>query len=147
MITLDNIYDFYKMTDENAEQLVGQVIEEAERVKQKPSAKRNNPQPPKKWAVYFPISLNNPNFNYGKKCGLIGVSNVFDHYQHHTPYFRVYAMSPDDLDLGITYEGEKAHELRQKVYDFMLSLPFENTSYKEVLELVVDHVGCGEIGL
>lgn len=141
-----NIYDFYKLTDEDAASLVGQVIEEEDRPKQKPADKRKTPHPPKKWASFFPIGLNESCFNYGKRYGLIGVSNVFENYNKQ-PYFRVYALSPDDLDMGITFDKGNLEELRQEIYDFMLSLPFEETSYREVLELIISHVGQGEIGL
>lgn len=145
MILLENIYQFYDLPDEEAKKLVGQIIEESERKPQKPSDKRNNPNPPKKWAIYFPVGLENENTNYGKKYGLIGLSHVFNHWKNKTPYFRVFAMCPDDLDVGITYQGDGMEELRQKVYDFMLSLPFEETDYREIMQLIIEHVGYGKI--
>lgn len=145
MRKFESIYDFYHLSDDEAKSLIGQVIQESERKKQKPSAKRNTPIYPKRWAVFFPVGLTEAEFNYGKQIGLIGVSNVFDHWKDKQPYFRVYAMSPDDLDIGITIEGSHANECHEKVVKFMASLPFENVTYREVMELIVDHIGCGEI--
>lgn len=142
---IENIYQFYNLPDEEAKKLIGKVIEESERRPQKPSEKRNNPNRPKKWASFFPVGVENEHANYGKKYGLIGVSDIFNHWKDKVPYFRVYAMSPDDLDIGITYQGDGMEELRQKVYDFMLSLPFEETDYREIMRLIIEHVGFGEI--
>ena len=116
-IQFNNIYEFYQLPDEEAAKYVGSVIEELLN----------------KWCIFFPIGMSNPYSNYNKKYGLIALSNIFDHWKNKQPYFRVYAKSPDDLDLGITYTNyENLSDLRQKVHDFMLSLPFESTSYREV---------------
>ena len=140
MIEFQNIYDFYELSDEEAAKLIGQVIQEPVPMKDK--------RQQKKYTHFFPVGLTDAGaaLNYGRQTGLIRLSKIESNYTDNQSCFRVSAFSPDDLDLGVFIEHPNAtQECHKKVFELMTSLPFEDVSYEEILELVIQHIGCGKI--
>lgn len=130
--TFTNIYDFYKLPDDEAAKLIGQRVQEI-----KPDF---HPCQYDRW--FFPIGLKNPFENYNKPNGLIFVSPIWPPRGIVPEWFRVGAFSPDDLDADLDFIGAEI-KCRDEVIQFLLSIPLLDTSYDEVLTLVQQHVGLG----
>lgn len=149
---LASSYDFYyKLTEEDRVSLVGHKIWEVGSLKKQA-----------KHCVYYVIGLNDDCFNYGFKQGLIGLIKPTCHYFSKTqmekfikhnqdPYwFKIYAHSPDDLDLALHFSENKGFGKEyQKVKKFMdkYCSTFINTSYEEVFKFAQKELDIGEIGL
>lgn len=154
MITFDNIYKFYDLPEEDRAKLVGQKIQQVESFKFKRKLKSVR--------IFYVVDLDNEWTNYGSKQGLIGLlqplvmrlsQKELTKYIKGTgdPYwFKLYAFSPDDLDLALHFDAPKnTKEVFNRVEKFMdehCSL-FFNMSYKEILKFAQKELGMGEIGM
>lgn len=142
---LASSYDFYyKLTEEDRVGLIGHKIWEVGSLKKQT-----------KHYVYYVIGLNDDCFNYGFKQGLIGLLDPrVDEYTktYKDPYwFKIYAHSPDDLDLCLEFLSdkksiEKEYKIVKKFMD-KWAPTFINTSYEEVFKFAQKELGIGEIGL
>lgn len=132
--TFDNIYHFYKLSDDEAKSLIGQAVYEKDE-------------------MYFPIGLQNEWENYGKKTGLIYVSQIFE--WHGKPanqpelrnvklnlWFKLGAFSPDDLDIDLQFMNDEVDH-RDKIIEFMYTMPWYDTSYHEVFTIIQNEFKAG----
>ena len=101
--------------------------------------------------LYFPVGLSDPWENYGHATGLIFVSPVWPaipkrgQYKGYPTWFRCALASPDDGDVDLDFIGEEQIKHRPAVLEFMSSMPWENTSIREILIMVQDHVKAGSL--
>lgn len=133
-------YDFFKLPEAEAAAMIGKPFSES-------NPKLTALQREK---IYFPIGLSNRWENYGYATGLIVVSPVWpacpvtrksDGYPE---WFRCGLASPDDGDCDLDFLGDEVKH-RPAVLEFMQSMPWEETSIKEVLTMVQDHVRAGSL--
>ena len=129
-------YDFFKLPEEEAAAMIGHPFREAAR-KHKNKIIQNK-------TLYFPIGLSDKWENYGYATGLIFVSPVWPETPNYPKWFRCALASPDDGDVDLDFEGEEIIH-RPAVLEFMHSMPFEDTSIREVLEMVQHHVKAGSL--
>lgn len=139
MAKINNIYDFYyKWTEDDRQKSVGTSIIEGR-------------------YTYYPVSLSNSCFNYGHKYGLIGVlqpprmylnAKQKLSYKGDLTWIKIYAFSPDDLDLGLHYDNNKHPE---KLYKLIITFldhwasSFVNMSYEDILQFCQKELG-GKLG-
>ena len=133
----DTRHDFYDLPEKAAHGLIGQPFIET---------KYKHGDPHRK-TIFFPVGLSNKWENYGYATGLIFVSPVWPaNPKTSSPmWFRCGWASPDDGDIDLDFEGEKETRLRSKVLKFLWKMPWYDTSIREVLTMVRDHVGAGII--
>jgi len=120
-------YDFFKLPEAEAAAMIGQSFRETN-----------------KDTLYFPVGLSNKWENYGHATGLIFVSPIWPATPNYPKWFRCALASPDDGDADLDFEGEEIIH-RPAVLEFMHSMPFEDTSIREVLEMVQHHVKAGSL--
>jgi hypothetical protein len=143
MIT-DNIYKFYELPEEKRIELIGQSITEH-------SQYRKNTR------VYYPVGLSNDCFNYGYQQGLIGVIKPVSmilgkkqllKYRGDSSWIKIYAFSPDDLDLGLHFCNNRyPDKLYHRILDYLdqWTTTFFDMSYRDILLYCQKDLG-GEIG-
>lgn len=135
--SFDDIYDFYKLTDDEANSLIGQAVYEKDK-------------------MYFPVGLQNEWENYGKKTGLIIVGEIFHWHgsswcptpeinnQKINLWFKLGAFSPDDLDIDLQFMNDEV-SLRDKIIEFMYTMPWYDTSYHEIFTIIQNEFNAGTL--
>lgn len=141
---MPNIYMFYELPEEKRFELIGSRV-----VEHQPHFKKSKVRD----RIFYPIYLSEGCFNYGSRCGLLGVIEPLclyytKKYNGDATWTKIYVKSPDDLDLGLEFHNNKYPEkLYNKILDFLdeWSPTFVNVSYREALEFCQKELG-GEIG-
>jgi hypothetical protein len=127
MKTFTNKYDFYRLSEDQREALIGSFFKEEG-----------------KEDVYFVFQLENEDTNYGVKQGVVRVSGIM-YYDEKRNWFRVGVFSPDDLDMDFDFVGlQDLRYLRRKVLGFMLGAKKQDTSYKKVFQDLQERFPMGE---
>jgi len=124
-------YDFYKLSEENRENLVGDFF------------KIGN-------VIYYVVKLSSRQFNYGSQQGLIGLNKPSCLYAskatlrhiRNADWFNIYAKSYDDLDCTLDLNGV---QLYYDVKRYLDKTNFSYCTYKEIMVQLQDVFG-GEIG-
>lgn len=130
MLILKSEYDFYRMT-------------EPERIELTKSCFRLEGR--RSGSIYFPLVLSVNQFNYGIQQGLILVSQIHPARNDYKKWFRVCAISPDDMDLDLDFNETETH-LHQEVIAFVKAQDrTKPTYYKDFLQAVQAHFKAGEI--
>ncbi len=124
-LIFDNVYDFYKMPEDERKALIGRVFKEHN-------------------TLYFPVQLAEGEFNYGIQQGLIHVSPIWKHYKTHEKHFKIGVTSPDDLDIDLNFGPEHVH-LRQEIILFLKGMAKKSVTYKGILLKIRDHFKAGEL--
>jgi hypothetical protein len=136
-------YDFYELPEDERQAMVGDCFVDL-------SEKGEKGAPPR---FYFPIGLSEQGSwnNYGRRQGVLCVSplwpkRVWEKGKSKVAgrWFKVYAFSPDDLDLSLSFD-DPTPELRERVLDIVRQMPKDEVEYLECLEFIQSYVG-GEIG-
>lgn len=117
MKMLSNKYDFYDLPEKSRIEMVGTCF----RVEGRASGD-----------LFFAVGLNDKQFNYGVKQGLILVSAVRKTNVDHKKWFRICAISPDDLDLDLDFNEAEIHH-RQNIISYMQLMKLTDTTYKAIL--------------
>lgn len=126
MRELKHCYVFYELPEAEREAMIGVPFREQGR-----------------GAVYVPIGIGT-GFNYGVYQGLLCVQETWQHVHQGRcrKAFAVTAVSPDDYDLSLLFEGP-AVTRRWDVIAFLTSRKWRG-SYYEVLQRVQQFIGAGE---
>lgn len=129
-------FDFYKLPEKERQQLVGDFfIEEGREHYKKGEEDR----------LFFPLSLHEDEFNYGKQQGLIFVSEV--RQVKGESWFRVGVSSPDDLDMDLDFQGIgfNFEKLRLDVVEYVKQMSKQNVKYRDFLRNIQEHFNAGEM--
>jgi len=143
MKIFDSAYDFYRLPRRLRKHMIDQtfIVKEDIHWKEK--------------TLYFPIGLTKDGQwrNYGVREGVLGVTPVWPlRYTPHNPkkessptfWMKVYAFSPDDLDLGLHFY-DPPEGLRDRIIAYLREVDKREVEYDEILEILREEFG-GEIG-
>lgn len=122
MKELKFVDDFYRLPEEERKSLIGQKFRQV-----------NKP------TVYFPVGLSDKQFNYGRKQGLIFITEILPN-----KWFRVGVHSPDDLDCDLDFIHPHT-AIRQDIIDFIEKMNKKNIIYRNVLIKIQKHFRAGKI--
>jgi len=125
-IKFKTFYDFYDLSEDDRKTLIGKSFKEE---------KGQN--------HYFPVQLAMGEFNYGKRQGLLRVSEML--LSNGNLWFRVSAASPDDLDADLDFEGMGVDSLRRKVLAYVKRMNKINVTYRGLLGEIQEYFNAGEI--
>lgn len=123
---LKNADAFYDMDEKERRRLIGEELFVED----------------EKGTRYFPVLLSHGEFNYGKREGLIRVSEILNHPKTYPKWFRVSAFSPDDLDIDLDFE--ETH-LRADILDYIRAANKKDVTYKGFLGNIQEHFKAGQL--